>query len=312
MVNEATTRRSPPADAVFESWRAPDGFAIRRMGWPQKGAKLPRGSLIFAGGRGDFIEKYLEAFAYWHAGGWNVTAFDWRGQGRSRGDIDRGHVESFDPLIGDCAALLADWAGGTPGPHVAVGHSMGGHLLLRTIVERRPALDAAVLVAPMILPNGAPLPAWLAPGIADTMCRLGFGARPIWKTPTALSRAGSRRQYFLTGSRERYEDELFWWGEEPGFNLGLPSWGWMRAAFRSAARAFTPALLARVDLPILILGTDRDRLVSPTAIRRVAGQLPNATLHMYPDGGHEILREADPVRLDAFERIEAFLEQHAR
>jgi lysophospholipase len=281
------------------------------MDWRQAEGKRPRGSLIFAGGRGDFIEKYLEAFGWWHAGEWNVAAFDWRGQGKSRGAIDRGNVESFDPLVEDCAGLLADWRSGTPAPHVSIGHSMGGHLLLRTIVERWPALAAAVLVAPMIRPNSAPLPAWLAPDIADMMCRLGLSAQPLWKTPKALNRPGSSRQHFLTSSRERYEDELFWWGEEPGFNLGAPSWGWMRAAFRSAARAFTPERLAEVKPPILILGTDRDRLVSPSAIRRVAGQLPNAELHMYPDAGHEVLREADPVRLDALRRIDAFLARRA-
>ncbi len=189
---------------------------------------------------------------------------------------------------------------------------MGGHLLLRTIVERRPALDAAVLVAPMILPNSAPLPAWLAPGIADAMCRLGFGTQPIWKTPTAFNRPGSRRQHYLTGSRERYEDELFWWRQEPGFNLGLPSWGWMRAAYRSAERAFTAGLLAGVDLPILILGTDRDRLVSPAAIRRVAGQLPRASCTCIRTPAMRCC--ARPIRSGStrFARIDAFLAEHAR
>src|SRR3546814_12891066 len=73
---------------------------------------------------------------HWHGRGWNVDSFDWRGQGESRGTIVGGHVESFDPLVADCAALLEQWIEATPLPHVAVGHSMGGHLLLRTIAER--------------------------------------------------------------------------------------------------------------------------------------------------------------------------------
>lgn len=313
MVNEAASKswRVHPAGATFGNWRAADGWILRRMDWPQPAGAKVRGSLFFAGGRGDFIEKYLEAFADWHRRGWNVASFDWRGQGLSQGNIVGGNVESFDPLVDDLAGLIEDWRAAQPGPHVAIGHSMGGHLLLRTIVERKPALDAAVLVAPMILPNGAPIPPWLAPGVAETMCRLGLNAQPIWKMPTAFKRPGSRRQEVLTGSRERYEDELHWWSEEPSFNLGLPSWGWMRAAFRSADRAFAPKRLAGVDLPLLILGTDLDRLVSPQAISRVAGQLPNATLHMYPDAAHEILREADPVRDDALARIDAFLGRFA-
>jgi lysophospholipase len=309
MEKERHRRRAHPAGARFTTWAAPDGWGLRRMDWPQPGRKKVRGSLIFAGGRGDFIEKYLEAFAHWHDRGWNVTAFDWRGQGGSQGggfDFD-----SFDVLVDDLAALVADWRAATPRPHVAIGHSMGGHLLLRTIVERKPALDAAVLVAPMIVVNSAPIPSWLAPDLADAMSLLGLRTTPMWRTPPALQRPGSQRQRFLTGSRERYEDEAWWWERQPSWNLGAPTWGWARAAYRSAAAAFTPERLGKVDLPLLLLGTDRDRLVSPAEIRRVARQLPDAELEMFPASGHEILREADPVRLAALARIDAFLDTRA-
>jgi len=285
-------------------------MALRRMDWPPRDSAKPLGSLLFAGGRGDFIEKYLEALAHWRDGGWRVTAFDWRGQGHSQGEGAEAALESFDVLTDDLAALLAAWREETPGPHAAVAHSMGGHVLLKAIVERRPALDAAVLVAPMIAVNSAPIPSWLAPDLADTMCRLGLRAQPMWKTPAALTRPGSQRQRILTGSRERYEDELWWWKEAPEFNLGPPSWGWLCAAFRSAAEAFTPERLAQVGLPVLILGADRDRLVSSAAIRRVAAALPRAELEMFPDAAHEILREADPVRARALARIDAFLARH--
>jgi lysophospholipase len=309
MEKSANPRRAHPAGARFRTWTAPDGWAIRRMDWPQPAGTAPRGSLLFAGGRGDFIEKYLEAFAHWHGRGWSVTAFDWRGQGASWG---AGFAfDSFDVLIDDLDALLAGWRAEGPGPHVAIGHSMGGHLLLRTLVEKKPALGAAVLVAPMIVVNSAPIPSWLAPEMADAMCRLGFGPVPMWKAPTALNRPGSQRQRLLTSSRARYEDEAWWWKKVPGWNLGAPSWAWMRAAFRSAAASFTPERLAEVKLPVLLLGTERDRLVSPGAIRRVAAELPDAELEMYPDAGHEILREADPVRLAALARIDAFLDRRA-
>ena len=303
-------RRIHPAGTAFSEWTAPDGWRLRRMDWRQPGDGPARGSLIFAGGRGDFIEKYLEAYGHWHDAGWNVTAFDWRGQGRSQsGEPARGSF-SFDPMVDDLDALIRDWSSGTPGPHVALGHSMGGHLLLRTLIERKPSLDAAILIAPMIRVNSAPLPEPLAPFITDTMCLVGWRDVPVWKTPPGGPAAGSARNRILTSCADRYADELWWWEREPGFNLGGVSWGWLRAAYRSAA-AFAPERLGQVELPVLILGTDRDRLVSAEAIRAVAARLPNATLHMYPTAGHEILRETDPVRLDAFARIDAFLAGHA-
>jgi lysophospholipase len=310
MEKAANPRRAHPPGARFGAWRAPDGWALRRMDWPREGRGTPRGSLIFAGGRGDFIEKYLEAFAWWHEKGWAVTAFDWRGQGGSLGPGFG--FASFDPLIDDLAALIADWRAQSPGPHAAIGHSMGGHLLLRTLVERRPALDAAVLVAPMIGVNASPTPAWLAPAVAGTMCRLGLGPLPMWKTMPAMLGPGKQRQRNLTGSVERYEDEAWWWAREPGWQLGAPSWAWMRAAFRSAAAAFTPEKLAGVAIPVLLLAAKHDRLVSAKEIARAARQLPRAELAIFDAAAHEILREADPVRLAALARIDAFLDAHAR
>jgi lysophospholipase len=310
MVNEPIDRRAHPEGAVIRGWTAPDGMTLRRMDWPVGGRRKPRGSLLFANGRSDFMEKYLEACAHWHDSGWNVTSFDWRGQGGSQGPGAEAAAASFDPMIDDFAALVEDMRAAGPGPYVAIAHSMGGHLLLRTLVEHRPALDAAVLIAPMIEVNSAPIPSRLAPDIADLFYRLGLGGLPIWNPGPAFSALGGRRHRNLTASAERYEDELWWWAKEPAFDLGLPNWGWISAAFRSGA-AFTPEKLKQVDLPILIIGAEHDRLVSAPAIRRVAAQLPRAELEMMEDAAHEILREADPVRLRALARIDAFLAGHA-
>ena len=309
MMSGQDIRRAHPPGAVFSTWRAPDGWPLRRMDWLQPAGAVARGSLLFAGGRGDFIEKYLESHHGWHAAGWNVTTFDWRGQGGSRGDIVGGNHASFDPLIDDLAALIADWWADAPRPHVAIGHSMGGHLLLRTLVDRAPALDAAALIAPMLEVNSKPMPAALAPWIAAAMCRLGKRDARVWKAPPP----GDRRQRALTGgSPERYADEGWWWNREPDFNIGPPSWGWLAAAYRSAAATFTAEKLAGVTLPVLLLASATDRLVGLAAIERAAASLPGAALHVYPRGGHEILREADPVRDDALARIAACFDEHAR
>lgn len=311
MTAESRLTRIRPPDAVFTNWAAPDGQNLRRMEWSQPAGARARGSLLFAGGRADFIEKYLEAYAWWHQAGWNVTAFDWRGQGLSRGERAPENPESFDPFVEDLDGFIAEWRSAHQGPFVAIGHSMGGHLLLRTLVDKSPPLDAVVLIAPMILVNSAPIPDWLAPNFAELMCLVGQRGQPMWKTPRAMNRPGSRRQALLTGCRERYEDELWWWEQEPDFHLGAPSWGWMRAAFRSSA-AFNRKKLAAIDVPVLLIGTERDRLVSPAAIRRVAASLPRAELEMFADAGHEILREVDPIRLEAMARIDRFLDEHAR
>jgi lysophospholipase len=310
MTDPPFDRRSVPAKAKLSTWSASDGWRLRRIDWAQpKGAKA-RGSLLFAGGRGDFIEKYLEIQNHWFERGWNVTAFDWRGQGGSRAGVEGAAADSFDAMVGDLAGLAADWRGAFAGPHAAVGHSMGGHLLLRALAERAVAVDAAVLVAPMLAINSAPVPPVAAMATANLMNAIGFGTHPAWHQATTAAPAGSLRQSILTGCTERYEDVLWWWKREPGYNLGAPTWAWLKAAYESGSRL--AADLAKVAIPILLVGTDTDRLVSPGAIRRAALDLPNAELLMFPKSGHEILRERDEIRLAALTRIDAFLDEHAR
>ena len=76
-------------------------------------------------------------------------------------------------------------------------------------------------------------------------------------------------------------------------------------------KRLTPASIHGVAIPVFVIGTDRDRLVDPLAIRRTAALLPDADLHMYSDAAHELLREDDAVRVDALARIDAFLDRRA-
>jgi lysophospholipase len=310
MNSQAFDRRSIPAGARFGEWKAPDGWTVRTLGRRQEKGAAVRGSLLFAGGRGDFIEKYLEAQDHWHRRGWEVTAFDWRGQGGSQGGLPGGHLDRFETLVADLAALIDSWLRQSPGPHVVVAHSMGGHVLLRTLAERHPPIDAAVLVAPMLRINSGPVPPAAAQWLASTASLFGWGGQPAWQRSLIPEPAGSMRQSILTGCAERYDDELWWWEKHPSFNLGVPSWGWLKAAFQSCA-ALTPARLAEVEAPVLLIATDRDRLVSAEAIRRAAGELRRSELVMYDDSAHELLRERDEVRLRALEAIDAFLDRHA-
>lgn len=306
MAHQAIDRRAYPGGMLLWAWAAPDGWMHRRLDWPQPDGERPRGSLLFAGGRGDFVEKYLEAMTEWHRQGWSVASFDWRGQGKSKVGATASRLQRFDTMVEDLGALIADWRAATPGPHVVVAHSMGGHLMLRVLVAGQAKIDAAVLVAPMIEVNSGIVPPRLARAIASAATRLGLGARPLWGAPLARAPAGSKRQRALTGCVQRYEDELYWWDMEKDHAPTAPTFGWLHEAY-SSARHFRPEALARVNVPVLLIGADRDELVSAAAIRRAAGLMPMAELVMFPDCAHEILRERDAVRAEAMARIDRFL-----
>ena len=304
----ARFRRLLPDDAVLSDWTAPDGWVLRRFDWRSPGG---RGRLLFQGGRGDVPEKYLETFAHFHARGWSITSFDWRGQGGSgRMSPDRhvGHATSFAPYIADLAAFWRDGEG--EGPSVAIGHSMGGHLLLRALAEGAIRPRAAVLVAPM-LGLRSPLGARLGGLVARWVAARGDPARAAWRgneRPASLI----SRQRLLTADRDRYADEGWWYDQRPHIRLGPPSWAWLVEAFASTAALEADPRLDSLSVPVLTMVADRDGLVDARASIRIAGRLPRGELIRFgPESAHEILREADPVRDRALAAIDEFLDRHA-
>jgi lysophospholipase len=306
-------RRSIPSSARVVRWPTGDGKSLRTIQWGPPDTAL-RGSLLFLGGRGDHYEKYLETFESWRLRGWQVESMDWHGQGGSgRNTLDPhvGHVEDFGIWIDDLAAYATDWSVRSPGPRVIVGHSMGGHLVLRALAESRIAPDAAILVAPM-LGFLAPYPDWLGQKVAALMCRIGNPARAAWKVSEKPGSPMPMRQTLLTHDPARYDDEQYWHDAAPETLLGPASWRWVERAYASFLDLARPGKLEPITTPLLLLATSADRLVDTKAIIRDTARLPNATLHVYgAEAAHELLREADPIRNDALARIDAFLEQAA-
>lgn len=311
-VPPAFDRRAWPMNGRLDYWTAPDGWQLRRY----RLGEGTRGRMLVLGGRGDMIEKYLEVIHHWAERGWAVTSFDWRGQGgsgRLTGDPLCGHIDDFAQWIDDLNAFAADWRAQGSGPTAIVAHSMGGHLLLRALSEGMAPPDAAVTVAPMMGVHTAPLPLWLAEGIGRTMCALGFSSSQAWTQKEGAEWQRRVRQKRLTHDPDRYADELWWRNHSRDVALGPPSWRWVTQALHSTRALEHGAGLKRIAVPLLILAATNDRLVSTPAIRRIATQISGARLHAYgAEAAHEILREHDPVRLDALRRIDAFLDEVAR
>ncbi|MDZ7588922.1 MAG: alpha/beta hydrolase [Parasphingorhabdus sp.] len=303
-----------PADLRESSWIAPDGWVLRRCDWQ---AKPPvRGNLLFLTGRADFYEKYLETFADFVGAGWNITSFDWRGQGGS-GRITRdpllGHIADFSIWVADLADFFADWSAHSDGPRVVIAHSLGGHILLRALAERELSPDAAIFAAPMILPEGNGLPPRIAHGLAQAMCALGRAEKFAWKRSLKPLEPESERQKLLTHDFGRYAQEHDWLERRPELALGPPSWRWVERAYASGRALCRQHSLRNIATPALFFATPEDRLVDSGAIVQATESIPAAKLHLFDhDCAHEIFRESDNVRDVAIAESLAFLDSAPR
>jgi lysophospholipase len=307
-------RRTIPPAAVESRWALPDGHLLRRIDWPAAKAGA-RGSILFMPGRGDAYEKWLETLDGWHREGWQVTSADWRGQagsGRLGKDATTGHVADFAIWVADFAALFAGWVASTPGPHVAIAHSMGGQIVLRAVAQGVVRPNALVLSAPMLGIHPAWIPARVLHPVARAIVALGDPSRPAWKGGEKPGAAPRGRSLLLTHDDSRYDDEDWWRRTHPAIGMGPASWGWVERALASIRTLERPGVLEAVTVPTLLLGTRIDGLVSWPAIRRAAARLPHGELLSFgSECRHEILREVDPVRDRALGAIRDFLNRAA-
>ena len=313
IAGKSIDRRAIPASATESRWQAGDGWSLRRIDWPQAGPC--RGSLLFMPGRGDCYEKYLETLDYWHGEGWRVTAADWRGQagsGRLGADAVTGHVSDFSVWIDDLAGFWAQWKASTPGPHVLVGHSMGGHLVLRALAEKRVDPDATVLSAPMLGFFTYGLPLSVLHIAAKLMCKLGDPRRPAWKWSEKPGQVPAGRDKLLTHDADRYEDEMVWREARPELVMGPGSWGWVERSYASTRLIDSKGFLESVTTPVFLVATTEDALVSYEAIARAASRLPKGELLTFgEEARHEVLREIDTVRDAVLQGIDGFLDRAA-
>jgi len=301
-------RRIRPDWLKLDQWTAPDGWPLRRFHVAPAPETMPRGNLLFQTGRADFIEKYIESFDHWRRDGWAIEGFDWRGQGGSGRVLDDcrvGHCPPFEDMEADLVAYCGEWDSRTAGPHIVLGHSMGGHLVLKMLTGNATSVDGAVLLSPMLGLNTGLIGERLGRLIARTLCRIGLTERPAWSEDG--NKGSGHRQRNLTHSVERYEDELWLRAEDPMLDVGPPTWGWLRDSWKSIAGLLAPGVLEHVTTPMLILCAERDPLVMTPVVKLAARRLPRARLLCHPNAAHELLRESDEVRLWALEQIDHFL-----
>jgi len=120
----------------------------------------PRGSIIFSPGRTEFIEKYFETTTDLIERGFNVLMVDPRGQGLSDRLLEdrlKSYIPDFQLYADDLAFAAEEFAPLLPKPHIAMGHSMGGTIVLQSILSGALSPNVVICSAPMLGGPTAPL-----------------------------------------------------------------------------------------------------------------------------------------------------------
>ena len=253
-----------------------DGTELLSRHWPALGGSAPAASVLLIHGLADHSGRFEHVGDQLAAAGFDVDAFDLRGNGGSGGR--RGHIDRWSQLHDDLGErLLAVRAASRGRPVILYGHSMGGLTALGYLLGDRPKPDLVVLTSPGL---DSTLPAWKK-AVARILGRIA----PTLPIPNGID--GS------TLSRDPTVAEKV--ANDPGCaQVSTARFG----AEGLAEQVRVRRAYAGLALPTLVLHGLDDGLVPATA-SEVLATLPNVERRTYPGLRHELHNEPEgPAILD--------------
>jgi lysophospholipase len=288
-----------------------DGVRLRHAFWAAPPG-TSKARIVVLGGRGEFTEKYAgELVGELLARGFDVHSMDWRGQGLSQrllDDTEKGHVEDFGDYARDLHEYLEQVVRHAPGmPTFLLGHSMGGHTILRHLATHsdQNIVQGAILAAPMTGLRNALL-------IKAALLTARKGSARAHDYALGAGPFAEIRRFFsdnlVTSDQRRYAFTEWWFQADPRLKLGGVTYQWLHAGFDSIALLQQPGMLERIDIPVLLLSAGHDKLVDPASHPPLVRRLKRGSFAFYEEAQHEIMMEVDEIRARFWADFDGFVE----
>jgi lysophospholipase len=297
-----------PNDVVTGEIKTSDGVNLRFARWhPPPGRK---GTVCVFQGRAEFIEKYFETVRELRARGFAVATLDWRGQGgseRALSDPHKGHVSDFSEYELDVEAFMNEVVlPDCPPPLFAIGHSMGGSVMMRIARHGSRWFDRIVLSAPMIrLPGMRSAP--FSRFTVRAMRYMGMGSAYVPGGSSTMVATGPYIGNVATSDPVRHARTKAILEAAPELGLGSPTVSWINAAYRAMGEFADPNFPSKVRQPLMLIAAGRDQVVSTAAIEDIAIRL-RAGSHLIVAGSrHELMMEQDSYRGQFWAAFDAFV-----
>ncbi len=297
-----------PEGAVTGELKTRDGVTLRFARWhPPPGRK---GTVCLFQGRAEFIEKYFETVRELRSRGFAVATIDWRGQGgseRALSDPRKGHVGDFSEYERDVEVLMKEVVlPDCPPPIFAIGHSMGGSVMMRVARAGSRWFDRIVLSTPMLRLAGKrqSMPARIT---ARVMRWAGMGSAYVPGGSSEMIATGSFVNNIATSDPVRHARTKAVLEAAPELGIGSPTVSWLNAAYRAMGDIADPSFASKIRQPLMLIAAGRDEVVSTAAIEDIAIRLRAGSHLIIAGARHELMMEQDRYRAQFWAAFDAFV-----
>ena len=254
----------------------PSGIVYRY--WP---VDQPRATILLIHGLGEQSGRYQHVAEAFNAKGFTVLAPDHLGHGESPGT--RVFVEQFDDYltgVRECRAIIDQQCPGVP--CFLLGHSMGGLIAGRLLLEDQQQYRGALLSGPAFAAEAPP--SGLVMFIGRLLAKIAPKAGMI-----ALDASGVSRDPQVVAA----------YNADPLVNHGKITAALGVALFDAMAEVMSRA--AEIKLPLLVMHGDADAMAAPKGSEQFAAAVSSSdkTLTLLPGLYHEIFNEPDGANIIA-------------
>ncbi len=272
----------------------------------------PSGTVFIFPGRSEYIENFGLMATSLDNLGYSTFVIDWRGQGLS----DRicknkrmGHVQHFTDYQKDVAAMINSAVElELPKPWFLLGHSMGGCIGLRALIEGLP-VTACAFTAPMWKIKLSLLELCAARPLSFVAQSLGLGNYYI---PTHNDQTYVMKTSFetnnMTSDPEMFQHWLTQAINLPDMQLGGASMGWL---YQSLKEGQTLSKIESPKIPCITFSAGLDEVVDIKEITKRMLVWPDGKHIQIPNAKHQLIFETSQIRKSLLEDIITFFE-HAK
>jgi lysophospholipase len=305
---ETPENRLPQGTDVYAA-HTRNNMRLRAMTAPALTA-TSKGTVVLLNGRADFVERYFETMSELQRRGYHVAGFDWRGQGGSQRllkDRLRGHIRSYREYDEDLRAVMEGVVTkNCPGPYYAIGHSTGGHILLRSL-SRQSWFKKVIVTSPLMELRYGPWPKGCAFFLASLATAFGFGwvYLPGFKRLPFLLRGFADN--ILTSDNRRWTRDLRTLEEHPDLGVGGPTYAWLVATMLSFKDLHSRNKGQGLNCPVMMVLAGREKVVDNLAAHRFATGMPGVSVVTIAQSLHEVLLENDAVRKEFWAVFDSYV-----
>ncbi|QLB12256.1 lysophospholipase [Bisgaardia hudsonensis] len=261
--------------------------------------------VILVNGRAENLLKWTEVAYDFYEKGYDVLVFDHRGQGYSQRllkDLQKGYIDEFRFYVDDIAMLIelvtTKYA---YEQQYLLAHSLGALISTYYLANYDHYIKRAVFSSPFWgLPTEHPIRDEL---IINLMMILGQGSRYVFGKSAYKPADLRENELSFCKTRMKWMNRIN--AAYPQLHLGGPTFRWVHLCLQAIKGL--DKVLPRIEIPILILRSEKEKIVNNKNLENLTALLEKGTLETVNNAKHEILFERDPIRYNALQSIFKFM-----